>query len=104
MVVELKPDCLETKVLRIGYAANGDERHVGLDYGSRATGRWFDSCLQDRPARIDRSHLGGKLEADALFFQDALQLPRNLRVNARQDAIQKLHHRDLGAETPRHRA
>src|SRR5260370_38387532 len=104
MVVELEPDRLETKVLRIGDAADGDERHVGLDCGSRATGRRFDSCLQDRPARIDRTHLGGKLETDALFFQEALELPRNFGVDAGPDAVCKLRHRDLRAETPPHRA
>src|SRR5713101_5018815 len=104
MVVELEPDRLETEAVREGYSADGDERHICLYPEGRATGRWFDGCLQYRPARIDRRHPGSKLETDALSLQDALELPGNLGVDAGQDAVEKLHYGDLGAETPPHRA
>ena len=38
------------------------------------------------------------MEGKALLLQQALELLRHLAVHARQDAVKKLNHLDLGAE------
>ena len=103
-VVLLHAGLVEAEPVGVGHAADRDQHDIGFDrFGRAALGR-LDLGLQRRARRIDAGDLGAELEGDALLFQDALRLPADLVVEARQDAVEEFDHRHLRAEPPPHRA
>ena len=53
--------------------------------------------------RSTRTTLVGKLEGKPLLAEEPLKLLGDLEIGARQNAVEKLDHRDFGAEPPPHR-
>src|SRR5579863_9394024 len=103
-VVERDARFFQTETLGVGNAADRDQHDIGFDlFGSPARRRL--NLRDERLARsIDAGDLGAKLEREALLLEHTLKLSGDLAVHARQDAIEKLHHRHLRTEPVPHRA
>ncbi len=103
-IVERDAGFLEAEALGVGHAADADHDHVGFQrFGSSTRGR-LDLRRQRLARGVDAGDLGAELERKALLFEDALELLGDFAVHAGQDAVEKLHHGDLGAEPVPHRA
>jgi hypothetical protein len=106
MVVDLDPTAivdrdacfLQAETFGVGDAADADQHDVRFQRLCRAASRRFDADLQRFTGRIDTRDLRAELECHALLFQHALELPRDLAVHTRQNAIEEFHHGDLRAE------
>ncbi len=99
-LVEIDARFLEAEAFGEGLAAHGDERHVGIERWSRSPPAAGSIARRERAVilLVDRLDLGAEPELHALLLQDALHLARDFAVEAGQDAVEELDHRDLGAE------
>src|SRR5215208_197860 len=103
-IVQADADVVQPQPLRIGHAPDRHEHHIGFNSFRRAAGGRLDPHLQRLPGGVDRSDFRRQLEGHALLLQDTLELLGDLEGDARQDAVEKFHHRHLGAEATPHRA
>src|SRR6266478_4830571 len=103
-IVEHDTGFLQAETLGVGNAADRDQHHVGLQLFRLATRGRFDLGDQRFARCVDGGDLGTQFEGKALLLENALKLFCHFAVIARQDAIEKFHHRDLRTEPVPHRA
>src|SRR5262245_1662306 len=103
-IVQPYSDLAQPQPFRIGHASDRHEHHVGVDRCCRAARGRLHARLQSLSAAVDRNDFRRQFEGHALLLQDALELLRDLQVDARQDAVEKFNHGYVGAEAAPHRA
>ena len=89
---------LEAEVPSVRPPPDRDQHDVGLHRLRLAAAGGLDRRLHGFAHFLDLRHLVAEMEREALLFQQPLELLGDLAVHAGKDAVEELHHGDLGAE------
>src|SRR6056297_4026668 len=92
------PEAVETEAIDIGFAACGDEDHIGVKLVFAVVLAQFVVDLGLGLERLDGLHGSAHDEFNALFFQDFLEVLLYLAIHAGGDRVEIFDHRHLRAE------
>src|SRR6202012_1840325 len=88
-IIERNAGFFQSETVGVGHATDAHQHDVCLQRLRLPTRCGLDRCFQRLARSVDAGDLGAELELETLPFEDALELPRDLAIHARQDAIEE---------------